>query len=488
MKWVVFLLLVGPIFLISTSYPPPTLAEKLYESHDRFKDSTIVHRRFSPEEIAERLTKLDSFAIQIEGKSVEGRLIRSLHIGKGQTRVMLWSQMHGDEATATMAFIDLFRFLEAKDDAFSELRERIKSQLSILFIPILNPDGAARFSRRNALGIDVNRDAQRLTSPEAQILKMVRDSFQAEWGFNMHDQGRFYGVSNTGRPAALAFLAPAFNEERSMDKNREAAMKLIASITQDIDPYIGDYVARYNDAFERRAFGDNFQKWGTRTILVESGIITGDTEKQDLRRLHFVLLLCALDHIARDSWKEASLSTYRSIPYNWRNSFFDLLIRQVLVPDANGKPRLIDLGYRNLEVDWDPSLGTIYNGRIGDIGDLSSQFGHVDLDAQGMEIRKGKVYPRAFRNLDDLLKEDPIEMLANGFSTFQMRSLPGWELRQRLPFSLVMPGKDVRLEVQVEKNPRFFLCQDESCTYYVHNGKLFDLKQDLEVLRQHTQP
>ena len=44
-------------------------------------------------------------------------------------------------------------------------------------------------------------------------------------------------------------------------------------------------MGRYSDEFEPRAFGDNIQKWGTNTILIESGGIFGDEEKQYLRKL-----------------------------------------------------------------------------------------------------------------------------------------------------------------------------------------------------------
>lgn len=72
---------------------------------------------------------------------------------------MLWSQMHGNESTATMALFDLFNFLEGKGDQYDTFRQLLNSQLRLKFIPMLNPDGADVFKRRNALDIDLNRDA-----------------------------------------------------------------------------------------------------------------------------------------------------------------------------------------------------------------------------------------------------------------------------------------------------------------------------------------
>jgi hypothetical protein len=485
-----FLYFLIQVFLIfPLIHGKPSLSELLYQNHEEYRDSTIIHRRFSPEELEDRLTRIgEPWEITRAGQSLEGRPIYSVRTGEGSTRVLLWSQMHGDEATATMAFLDLFRFFEASGDGFDPLRQRILSRLDIHFVPMLNPDGAARFIRRNALGIDLNRDALRLTSPEAQLLKALRDSLQPEWGFNMHDQRRFYGVGDQDRPVALAFLAPAFDEDRSLNEGREAAMKLIGGIVKDIQPFVGGYIARYNDAYERRAFGDNFQKWGTRTILVESGIIRGDWEKQELRRLNFVLLLSALDQIADGTWEEQSLRSYRRIPYNSRNAFFDLLLRNVTVRDRNGEPRKVDIGFRNQETGWDSIRGTTYEGRISDIGDLSMHYGHVDFEGAGYRIQSGKIYPRAFRNLADLMRSDPIPFLEKGYSVFQLQALPDPEKQSDLPFQLILPGEKPDYKLGLGRNPQFYLCQDDACSYYVQNGHLYRLDRDTGRLRQRVNP
>ncbi|MCB0617058.1 MAG: hypothetical protein KDC75_27265, partial [Phaeodactylibacter sp.] len=183
---------------------------------------------------------------------------------------------------ATMALLDIFNFFSASD-GFDDLRRRLLNELTLYFIPMLNPDGAEKFKRRNAIDIDLNRDALRLQCPEARLLKKVRDETQAQWGFNLHDQSRYYGAGYDNATASISFLAPAYNLNKDINEVRGNAMQLIALLNQSLQEFIPDKVARYDDEFEPRAFGDNIQKWGTSTILIESGGLADDPEKQELR-------------------------------------------------------------------------------------------------------------------------------------------------------------------------------------------------------------
>ena len=74
--------------------------------------------------------------------------LRHVRWGNGDTRVLLWSQMHGDENTASMALADPFRFLG--EHPRHPLVERLRIGTRLHVIPILNPDGAARFQSRRA--------------------------------------------------------------------------------------------------------------------------------------------------------------------------------------------------------------------------------------------------------------------------------------------------------------------------------------------------
>src|SRR5690606_3927588 len=93
--------------------------------HATYREEALYHRRFKHSDVDSLIKKHQNNALlnitQI-GASVQGRSIYEVEYGKGDKKVMLWSQMHGDEPTATMALFDLFNFLEGKDDGCEPIR------------------------------------------------------------------------------------------------------------------------------------------------------------------------------------------------------------------------------------------------------------------------------------------------------------------------------------------------------------------------------
>ena len=206
--------------------PPPTTPADLIELYDGVRVPGLEDRRF--DHVAYWRAVLPyvggPVSTRIAGTSAEGRDIRHLSFGSGPNQVLLWSQMHGNESTASMALADIIRFFHDTPD--HPLARRIAEGSTVHMIPMLNPDGAERFQRRNAQGIDVNRDARLLQTPEGQLLKAVRDQIEPDFGFNLHDEGAAVRVGRSDRGVAIALLAPAFNAARGIDDKRRRARRV----------------------------------------------------------------------------------------------------------------------------------------------------------------------------------------------------------------------------------------------------------------------
>src|SRR5690606_28378531 len=328
------------------------------------------------------------------GASIQGREIYQLAYGEGTTTVMLWSQMHGNESTATMALFDLFNFLEGDNDAFVGLRTLLRETLDLRFIPMVNPDGAEVFQRRNSLDIDLNRDALHGTTSEASILKAAREEFQPAFGFNLHDQQIYYNAKGTAKPATISVLAPAYNEGKDINDVRKKSMQLIVGMNQVLQQVVPGHVGKYDDAFEPRAFGDNCQKWGTSTILIESGGYPNDPEKQYIRQWNFMVILDALYAIATQNYDQYVLEDYYAIPDN-DSKLMDLILRKVSV-ELKGKYYPVDLGINRREVELDS--GFLSLGSITDKGDLSVYYGYEEIHAEGLHYRQGNIWKGGFES------------------------------------------------------------------------------------------
>lgn len=377
------LILVVLIFMTELSFGQ-NLAQRLSDSYEFYKEKSINQRRFKQKDLLPLIEKARtsaSFEVTEVGKSFEGRAISQLRYGKGAPAVLLWSQMHGDEATATMAMLDIFNFLSTSGDGFDALRKKLFDNSSLYFVPMLNPDGAERFQRRTAQEIDMNRDALRLQCPESQLLKKLQNTLKPAVGFNLHDQSPRYSAGATKNVAAISFLATAFDYPRTVNFIRERAMKLIVGMNRTLQTMAPNQIGRYSDEHEPRAFGDNVAKWGTSVILIESGGYKNDPEKQYLRKLNFIAILTALETIADGSYSKENRADYDKIPQN-EKLHFDLLIRNAQV-ELNGQRFTVDVGINRTEKNMNDATTFVYDSEVEDYGDLSIFYGVDEIDAKG---------------------------------------------------------------------------------------------------------
>ena len=350
-------------------------SEELFSVFEQCKNLFFTKRRFKHGDVV-KLLEGHSFEKEVVGQSFEGKDIFKVKLGHGKRHVLLWSQMHGNEATATMAIFDILGFFQKTDNAFTQ---QILSDLTLHFVPMLNPDGAERFIRRTAQQIDMNRDAVALACPESKLLKKLQSELKPEFSFNLHDQNVRYSAGQTRNQAAISFLATAYNEATEWNENRTKAMQVICEMNACLSTIIPDKVGRFSDEFEPRAFGDNIQKWGSSLMLIESGGYGNDLEKMYLRKLNFLIILKAFESICSNKYESRVLSEYEDIPAN-EKCLFDLLIRNAEVEGVQ-----MDIGINLDEVNTEHATSFEFMSVVEDMGDLSTFWGIQEIDAKGMK-------------------------------------------------------------------------------------------------------
>ncbi|WP_379849497.1 M14 family metallopeptidase [Larkinella bovis] len=451
-----------------------SLSRQLFDTYDTYREPGLTHRRFKQSDILPLIDQLKTdsrFEVTNVGESVEKRPIQLIKVGNGPRKVLLWSQMHGDEPSATMALFDIFNWLR-REGPFDAFKKQLLAETTLYFVPMLNPDGAERYQRRNVLDIDLNRDALRLQSPESVILKGLQQSLKPLVGFNLHDQGTRYSVGHSRKQATISFLATAYDEARNINPVRERSMQLIVGMNRVLQQFIPGGVGRYSDEFEPRAFGDNIQKWGTTLILIESGGYPNDPEKQFIRKLNYIAILSGLQAIATDAYKTESRSEYNTIPENDRY-LFDVLIRNAQIM-RGGKPVTVDLGINRYEVNVGNAATFGYRSSIDDFGDLSPFFGIEEIDATGLTLAPGRIYPDTLRSMADLKKYKLDSLLQQGVTTFRLAS-PSRATTHLSPVHLLQPTTTAVRPVQTGRIPTFLLLRGKQLRYVFVNGFWLDV-------------
>jgi hypothetical protein len=245
-----------------------------------------------------------------------------LDIGTGKMRVLIWSQMHGNEATGTKALFDLFNYFTNTTDIEIKI---ILAACTLVFIPMLNPDGAEVYTRVNGNNIDLNRDAVDRKAKESKLLRNFLEEFKPQFCFNLHDQRTIFNVAHTVNPASISFLAPSENIKRTVSVGRKQTMNVIIAMNAMLQQVIPNHIGRYTDAFYPTATGDNFQKLGYNTILIESGHYPQDYVREEVRKYTFFAILQGLFHLSK-AINFSSYKDYFKIPNN-DVLFYDVIHR-----------------------------------------------------------------------------------------------------------------------------------------------------------------
>ena len=366
-------------------------AKDFAEIWDKHHISNILPSNARHKDLQKYLAQLKEAGLKVEevGRSYGNREIYQIEWGKGATRVFLWSQMHGDEPTATSALIDMFFYLQKNGD--KKWVKKFEETFTLRAVPMLNPDGTELFQRRNLQGIDINRDATNLKTPEAQLLKKLRDEWSPQIGFNLHNQQGLTTAGDSVRQAAISFLAVLGNPSGITNAGHERNKRVIGAMVLGLNQFISGYIGRYDEDYNGVAFGDNFSAWGTPVILIETGGLYGKDE-MFLVKMNFVAFLTALQSIADGTEQKLSPVNYDLLPLNTSGKLVYFMFRKATVvnfSDETITPFVSDVAV-NIERRRAELVAPTY---VRGIGEALGQTGLEEYDASDFYLvpRFGKL-------------------------------------------------------------------------------------------------
>ena len=369
----------------------------LEQLFDSCKQRELYHRYITNNHIEPLLKKLGlGYHIEVIGQSVNKLPIYGVKIGRGSKKILMWSQMHGNESTTTKALFDLFNFLQSDTAHFLE-------KCTLFIIPILNPDGALTYNRNNANNIDLNRDAQDLSQPESKVLRQVFDKYRPDFCFNLHGQRTIFSAGSSENPAVVSFLAPSQDNDCTVTENRKKAMEVVVAMSNMLQLIIPSKVGIYDDAFNINCVGDTFQSKNVPTILFEAGHYNCDYSREEVRKYIFMSIVVAIDKISNND-KELGLGRnylpYYNIPKNEKR-YFDIIIRNAKINETQNE-RILDIAIQFEEILVDNKV--CFYPKVKKIGNLGEFYAHNTIKAKKQFIEFPKNKPLKMGDEIDFVK------------------------------------------------------------------------------------
>ncbi|MFT3743579.1 MAG: M14 family zinc carboxypeptidase [Pyrinomonadaceae bacterium] len=364
-------------------------AEKFASDWDEHHISTMFPSDVRHSDLKKYLDQLKKLGIKVDqvGVSNANREIYQIEWGKGPLKVFMWSQMHGDEPTATSSLIDMFAFLQKHHD--KDWVKKISETMTIRAVPMLNPDGQELYQRRNLQGIDINRDALDLKTPEARLLKQLRDDWNPSIGFNLHNQQALTTVGRAPSQASISFLVVFGDEAKTLNPGQERNQRIASGMVTALQKYIPGHIGRYGDEWTPTAFGDNFSAWGTPTILIETGALYGKDESY-LVKMNYIAFMTALNSIATGSEKNNDPNIYINLTENGSGGLVNFVFRKanVVIPDpAATTPGAVTTKTTDISAVTERRRASfVAPVRIRNVGDATTVRGLEEYDASGFNV------------------------------------------------------------------------------------------------------
>jgi Zinc carboxypeptidase len=181
----------------------------------------------SYEEVVRQLRSIEASthgAVEVAsaGLSGEGRQLYYATVGDGPDVFWLQARIHGNELHSTEAVLQILRYLGSSG---SPEAQRIRDALTLIVIPLYNPDGATANIRQSTtpFRIDLNRDWENFQQPESRAFYALWERLQPRLALDLHHFGQASRVQGSNELNSFQIGA------RSIDPARMTALQWLTN-------------------------------------------------------------------------------------------------------------------------------------------------------------------------------------------------------------------------------------------------------------------
>jgi hypothetical protein len=169
------------------------------------------------------------------GLSGEGRQLLYATVGHGPDVFWLQARIHGNELHSTEAALQVLKYLAGSGSAEARL---IREQLTVIVIPMYNPDGATANIRQSTtpFRLDLNRDWELFRQPESRAFYDLWQETQPRLALDLHHMGQSPVVEGTNELNTFQIGARSIDPSRMTAEqwltNRQMALISTAAVSR----------------------------------------------------------------------------------------------------------------------------------------------------------------------------------------------------------------------------------------------------------------
>jgi hypothetical protein len=279
-------------------------------------------------QVLDRIQRTSNGVVRVgsAGRSGEGRQLLYATVGTGPATFWVQSRIHGNELHSTEAVLQILDHLASGSPTARLIREN----LTVVIIPMYNPDGAEANIRQSTTPnrIDLNRDWENFAQPESAAFWRLWRDLDPRYALDLHHMGQAPVVNGTNELNQFQIggrsIAPSRMTAEQWLTNRQMAMVSVDAL----DRYGLANVAHYpliditNAVLSRMLMGGTapageqpVTQTPTRGAIFYEVRSVGQKSNGQLENLFRIPTMAVLTAAANGSLTSYDVSGYASLPF-----------------------------------------------------------------------------------------------------------------------------------------------------------------------------